>query len=143
MKKKGQLKMSKTVKHIISFMLILVMSSFIMMNVIGVQAEDVSATGAIAVPTVPRLGTNNIDDTTTNIINTALTLLGIIALVIVLMGGFKWMTSAGNEEKVGEAKKLLGAGVIGLIIVFAAWAIASFIMSTVQSGAGTGVEIPE
>ncbi|MFA7365040.1 MAG: pilin [Patescibacteria group bacterium] len=62
------------------------------------------------------------------IINTVLTLLGIIAVVIVLLGGFKWMTAAGNEDKVSEAKKLLGAGVIGLVIIMAAWGISTFVL---------------
>jgi hypothetical protein len=38
------------------------------------------------------------------------------------------MTAGGNDEKVGEAKKLMGSGVIGLVIVLAAWGIASFIL---------------
>jgi hypothetical protein len=63
------------------------------------------------------------------IINVVLTLLGIIAVGIVLLGGFKWMTAGGNEDKVGEAKKLLGAGVIGLVIILAAWGIARFALN--------------
>lgn len=64
-----------------------------------------------------------------NIIQILLGLLGIIAVVIILVGGFKWMTASGNEDKVTEAKKLLGAGIIGLLIVLAAWALAMFIIS--------------
>jgi heme/copper-type cytochrome/quinol oxidase subunit 2 len=64
------------------------------------------------------------------IINTAMLFLGIIAVVIVLLGGFKWMTAAGNEDKVSEAKKLMGAGVIGLVIILAAWGIASFVLNS-------------
>lgn len=67
------------------------------------------------------------------IINVALGFLGVIAVVIILLGGFKWMTAAGNEDKVSEAKKLLGAGVIGLIIILAAWAIAGFIIDQIYS----------
>ncbi len=63
------------------------------------------------------------------LINVILTLLGIVAVVIVLLGGFKWMTAGGNEEMVSEAKKLLGAGVIGLVIILAAWGIASFVLN--------------
>ena len=63
------------------------------------------------------------------IINVLLTLLGVIAVGIVLLGGFKWMTAGGNEDKVGEAKKLLGAGVIGLVIILAAWGIARFALN--------------
>lgn len=62
------------------------------------------------------------------VINIMLGFLGIIAVVIILFGGFKWMTAAGNDDKVGEAKKLLGAGVIGLIIVLMSYALASFVI---------------
>jgi hypothetical protein len=71
------------------------------------------------------------------IINFALGFLGIVALFIILYGGFKWMTSGGSEEKVSEAKKILTAGVIGLIIVLASWGIASFLISRL-SGAVNG-----
>jgi len=72
----------------------------------------------------------------TKIINVALTLLGIVAVVIVLLGGFKWMTAGGNEDKVGEAKKILGAGIIGLVIILAAWGIAAFILNVMMSATG-------
>jgi hypothetical protein len=68
-----------------------------------------------------------------SIINIALGFLGVIAVVIILMGGFKWMTAGGNEDKVSEAKKLLGAGVIGLIIVLAAWAVSTFIINAIYN----------
>jgi len=72
----------------------------------------------------------------TQIINVLLTILGIVAVVIVLLGGFKWMTAGGNEDKVGEAKKILGAGVIGLVIILAAWGIAAFVLNTLMSATG-------
>jgi len=68
-----------------------------------------------------------------SIINVALGFLGVIAVAIVLMGGFKWMTAGGNEDKVSEAKKLLGAGVIGLAIVLAAWAVSTFIINSIYN----------
>ena len=61
-----------------------------------------------------------------SIINVTLGFLGIIAVVIVLVAGFKWMTAGGNEDKIGEAKSLLSAGVIGLVIVLASWGLAQF-----------------
>jgi hypothetical protein len=70
------------------------------------------------------------------VINLVLTLLSIIAVVIVLLGGFKWMTAAGNEEKVADAKKLLAAGVIGLVIILAAWGIASFALNELGNATG-------
>jgi len=72
------------------------------------------------------LGTTDIKQTIGNLIRVVLGFLGVIAVVIVLMGGFKWMTAGGNDEKVGEAKKTLIAGVIGLAIVLSAFAITQF-----------------
>lgn len=67
----------------------------------------------------------------TRFINLALTFLGLIAVVIILIGGFKWMTSGGNEEKTTAARKLLVAGVVGLVIVLASWALASWLIGAV------------
>lgn len=74
------------------------------------------------------LGQGDLNDTIGAIIRAALGFLGVIAVVIVLFGGFKWMTAGGNEEKVGEAKKLIFAGIIGLAIILSAYAIASFVI---------------
>ncbi|MBI5135094.1 hypothetical protein HZA86_02575 [Candidatus Uhrbacteria bacterium] len=67
------------------------------------------------------------------LINIAMGFLGLVAVVIILYGGFKWMTAAGNEEKVEEAKKLIGAGIIGLVIILTAYAIVTFVINTVIS----------
>jgi hypothetical protein len=63
-----------------------------------------------------------------SIIRAILGVLGVVALVIVIVGGWTWMTAGGNEEKVAEAKKWMGAGVIGLAIILSAYAITSFVI---------------
>jgi hypothetical protein len=72
-------------------------------------------------------------ETAVNIINTALGFLGLIAVVIVLYGGFMWMTAAGNEERISKAKQILTAGIIGLVIIAMAWAIASYVVGAIMS----------
>jgi len=67
------------------------------------------------------------------IINLALGFLGVIAVGIILIGGFKWMTAGGNEEKTTEARQLIVAGVIGLLIILASWAIATFLISSLNT----------
>jgi len=62
------------------------------------------------------------------IINVLLGFLGVIAIIIILLGGFKWMTAAGNEDKIAESKKLMAAGIIGLIIILSAWGITKFVL---------------
>ena len=62
------------------------------------------------------------------LISFALGLLALISVVIILIAGFKWMTAGGNEDKVTESKKMMTQGLIGLIIVLAAWSIAKFVI---------------
>ena len=89
------------------------------------------------------LGNEDFRTTIVRIINVALSLLGIIAVVIILAGGFKWMTAGGNEEKTTEARKLIFAGIIGLAIILAAWAIANFVIENLGRATGAAGYIPE
>ena len=63
------------------------------------------------------------------IINIVLGLLGVIAVGIIMWGGFVYLTSNGEEDKVTQAKTILKNGVIGLLIVLASWGIATFILN--------------
>ncbi|MBI2436355.1 MAG: hypothetical protein HYV41_01250 [Candidatus Magasanikbacteria bacterium] len=71
------------------------------------------------------------------IINVALGLLGIVALGIVLYGGYMYMTAGGNEERVNTAKKILINGTIGLVIILSSFAITKFLLD--KLGAATCV----
>lgn len=62
------------------------------------------------------------------IINIALSLLGIIFLVLGVYAGFRWMTARGEKGDVEEAQKTLTNAVIGLVIVIAAYAISNFVI---------------
>ena len=98
----------------------------------AVSALDAEELG-LGYATATGLTSTDIRETAANIINVALGLLGIIAVIIILVGGFKWMTAGGNEEKVGEAKKLISAGIIGLVIIITAYAIAAFVINALVS----------
>jgi hypothetical protein len=66
-----------------------------------------------------------------NLIRVLMGFLGIIAVAIILLGGFKWMTAQGDDKKIEAAKKLITAGLTGLVIVLAAFLIANFVISTI------------
>ena len=76
------------------------------------------------------LGNRDIRETIASIINVALGLLGIVAVVIILSGGFQWMTAGGDQGKVDSARKLIFSGIIGLAIILSAWAIADFVINS-------------
>jgi hypothetical protein len=87
----------------------------------------------------PLLGSNDPKTIIGQVINVALGFLAFIAVLVILYGGFLWMTAAGNEDKVGQAKKLLLAAVIGLLIILAAWGISLYAIGTLSSATGSVV----
>ena len=61
------------------------------------------------------------------IIRVALGLLGIVFVILVIYGGFMYMTSSGEADKVKKAKNIILYAVIGLLIIFTAYAITYFV----------------
>jgi len=103
---------------------------------LAVFAQDQYGTAVIQPILGSTLGTNGLRETIASIINVALSLLGIVAVVIILIGGFTWMTAGGNEENVESAKKRIIAGIIGLAIVLSAYAISSFVITSLGKATG-------
>ena len=79
------------------------------------------------------LGTADLTSTIASLIRVGLGFLGVIAVVIILVGGFKWVTASGEEEKVKKAKKYIYQGLAGLVIVLAAYAIATFALTAITT----------
>ncbi|MFW0862712.1 MAG: hypothetical protein ACKKL6_03980 [Candidatus Komeilibacteria bacterium] len=78
------------------------------------------------------LGDAGVKDIVNNIISIILGFLGLIAVILILIGGFMWMTAGGNEDRVKKGRQFIINGVIGLIIILAAYAIASFVITNIQ-----------
>ncbi|NQU77137.1 hypothetical protein HQ544_00395 [Candidatus Falkowbacteria bacterium] len=101
---------------------------------IGVGLEDVQ--------TQTQYSDQELTVTIGKIIKLVLGFLGLIALILFIVGGFKWMTSGGNEENISEAKKLMSAAIVGLFIIIIAYAATTFIINrltgTVASSCETG-----
>ena len=60
------------------------------------------------------------------VVNSVLSLLGIIFIALIVYGGIIWMTAEGDEAKVEKAQKILRNAIIGLVItigVYAAYAL--------------------
>lgn len=57
------------------------------------------------------------------IINAVLVFLGVIFLILMIYGGYIWMTARGNEQEVEKAKNIIKNALIGLVVVLAAYAI--------------------
>lgn len=126
--------MKKISKHLVS----LVIMAFLVLPFLALPAAAQNTTANFGLNEVNTGLGGSLSDTDPRIIigriiNVALGFLGVIAVAIILLGGFKWMTAGGNEEKTSEARKLLGAGVIGLVIILASWAIATYVINALSS----------
>lgn len=82
------------------------------------------------------LGQRDIRTTIADIIKVALGLIGIIAVVIMISGGFIWMTSFGNDEKVSKAKSMILMGIVGLAIILTAYALTTFVIQQLTTATG-------
>jgi len=62
------------------------------------------------------------------IIRIFLGILSTIFIVLIVYGGYMYMTSQGEQDKVQKAKGILRTGIIGIIIIFSAWSIGAFVL---------------
>lgn len=56
-------------------------------------------------------------------INSFLSLLGVIFIILMILGGYHWMTASGDEQKITKAKDTIRTAIIGLIIIVGSYAI--------------------
>ncbi|MBI4433441.1 hypothetical protein HY632_01590 [Candidatus Uhrbacteria bacterium] len=98
------------------------------LTVLPFVAHAASINTGIDFGTATGLSTRDVREVIARIINVAMGLLGIVAVVIILAGGFMWMTAGGAEEKVAKAKKLIFQGIIGLAVILTSYAIARFVI---------------
>jgi uncharacterized BrkB/YihY/UPF0761 family membrane protein len=98
------------------------------LNTTASQAYDGQAGGA------PKSVITSIPEAIGRIIGALLAFIGVLFFVLMIYGGFLWMTARGNETQTGKARDLIAAAVIGLIIVLSAYAITSYLGSTLIGG---------
>ncbi len=104
-----------------------------------VLATDISSFGVNQMRNLSTYSTRSVYDTISGIVNIILGFLGTIALLLILFAGFLWLTSQGDSAKIDQAKKLIGAAVAMMVVVFSSYAIAQFIITqlyqnTIQGG---------
>lgn len=85
---------------------------------------DLKAKGSFA-----NLGNLTVNNMVSGAITMVLIVVSLIFFFILVLGGLKWITSGGDEKKVAAARGQITNALIGLVIVFAAWAIMKLIGS--------------
>ncbi len=93
-------------------------------QIINTQLIDLEEVGLPGEPDRPA-------DPVVNIIRMVLGFMALIFLILILYAGFKWMTSGGNAETIEKAKKIISSALIGLLIIFLAYAITAFVFNVI------------
>ncbi len=122
--------LKKTILLISFFSLIMVAPSF--SSVARAQIIDPNASGTNGGKPYEK-GEYTLNDILAIAIGASRWILGIVgslALVMFIYGGFMFLISAGSSEKIGQAKKIIVAAVIGLLIVFASYLIIKFVLQS-------------
>lgn len=96
-----------------------------------------TTTTSTGVNLVNPLATSDVRVIIGTIIKAALGLSGSIALIMFIWGGFLWLTSNGNAEKIEKGRSVLIWATIGLIVLFFAYTIVNAVLSAITAGAVT------
>ena len=69
-----------------------------------------------------------------SIVNGVIGVLGLVCVVVMIIGGVNYLTSAGDSGKVEKGKKTILYGLIGLVICVLAFAVVNFVISNIIGG---------
>jgi hypothetical protein len=108
-----------------------------------VDTESKTASGIIKYKT----GDYDLNDLVLVMVNASKYILGVVgslALIMFVYGGFMFLISGGSSDKINKAKTILIAAVIGLVIVFASYLIIKFVLQAIGiNWEGTNAEIQQ
>lgn len=75
-------------------------------------------------------GTTDLHSVASKIVNIFSIIVGVVAVIMIIYGGFRYITSGGDSAKVGGAKNSLVYAIVGLIIVALAQLIVHYVLNT-------------
>lgn len=83
-------------------------------------------------------GASSVSDLIARVIEILLMFGGVIAVVFVVIGGYWYVTSAGNEEQAEKGRKTLLNAIIGVVLIVLSYVIINVIVNLVSSTSGYG-----
>lgn len=81
----------------------------------------------------PAAAADNLNNTIKSGINIASAAVGVAAVVMIIIGGFRYITSGGKQETVTGAKNTIVYAVVGLVVVALAQIIVHFVIQNVST----------
>jgi len=68
------------------------------------------------------------------VINAVLGIVGSLALLMFVYGGLLWMTAGGRDEKITQGKNIIIWATLGLVVIFASYAIVKLLLTSLTGG---------
>lgn len=72
------------------------------------------------------------------VINTLLFFVGVLAVIMLIFGGIRYIVSGGDSNKVKDAKNTIIYAIVGLVLSLLAYAIVNWVIGLFSSNGGTG-----
>lgn len=73
--------------------------------------------------------TETADNFLATLVNTLLFIVGLLAVIVIIFSGIRYVTSAGNATAVASAKNMLIYAIVGLVVAFLAYAIINWVLN--------------
>ena len=98
--------------------------------VVGASAKTQLCQGATGTNNCQKAGEqNDLTVVIKNVVNILLFLIGAISVIMIVVGGLRYVTSAGDQSAVNGAKNTILYAVVGLVVAFMAYAIVNFVIN--------------
>ena len=75
-----------------------------------------------------KTGANDLTNLIKNVVNILLFIVGIAAVIMIIIGGLRYVTSSGDQSQVTAAKNTILYSVVGLVVAALAYAIVNFVV---------------
>lgn len=76
--------------------------------------------------------------TFSTITNVLLFIIGAIAVIMIVIGGMRYVLSGGDSNQITAAKNTILYAIVGIIVAILAYAVVNFVLSSLIPGAGGG-----
>ena len=131
--------MKKTIKQLAAVAVVPVVGVTMGLNstTAGAQVDEINK-GIKAVGGSNSSATLKVDEIVLAVVNWLLFAVGVISVVMLIVGGIKYATSAGDSNKVTSAKNTIMYAIIGLAVAVLAFAIVGFVTDTLNGGTVQG-----
>ncbi|HPT08707.1 MAG TPA: pilin [bacterium] len=91
---------------------------------LSVQAETIKLNNPLG-------ATTTVQTLVGRVIDSVLGIVGSLALIMFVYGGFIWMTASGNEQSVTKGKNIIMWAALGLVVIFSSYALVKFVIGAI------------